>query len=168
MRKRGFEKISWEQFQKDFGKFIPNLEETYQEITMPIRKTAGSAGYDFQTLFSFTLNPGESILLPTGIKAYMEKDEFLALFVRSSLGIKKKIMLMNQVGIIDYDYYQNISNEGHIMVGLLNTGNSPWVCQKGEAIIQGIFMKYLLADHDKRNDFIRLGGIGSTDKEKLK
>ncbi|HHU23661.1 MAG: dUTP diphosphatase [Bacilli bacterium] len=168
MRRRGFEKISLKQFKKDFQDYITNPEEAYQAITLPVRKTVGSAGYDFHTLFSFTLNSGESILLPTGIKAYMEKDEFLAILIRSSLGIKKKIKLMNQVGIIDHDYYQNISNEGHIMVGLINMGDAPWVCQKGEAIVQGIFMNYLVTDNEKTNGFIRLGGIGSTDKEKLK
>lgn len=167
MRKRGFEKISFKQFQTDFGKYIDNLNEVYEQYALPNRKTMGSAGYDILALFAFTLNPGESIILPTGLRAYMNKNEFLAIVVRSSLGIKKRIMLMNQIGIIDHDYYQNITNEGHIMVGLVNMGNEPWKCKAGDAIVQGIFLNYLLTDDDN-NDFIRLGGIGSTDKENMK
>lgn len=82
---------------------------------------------------------------------------------RSSLGIKKGIMLKNSVGIIDQDYYQNIDNEGHFRIGLINMGNEIWECEAGTAIAQAIFMPYLIADNEQKIKAIRLGRIGSTD-----
>ena len=133
---------------------------------MPVRKTEKSAGYDICSAVSFTLLPGESKKVPTGLKAYMQDDEFLAVYIRSSLGIKKDIMLKNQVGIIDADFYNNPDNEGHFVIGIINNGTSTFTCNKGEAIAQGIFQKYYTVDNE---DVMllgkRMGGIGSTSKE---
>ena len=79
---RKFEKISFEQFKKD----IVDDERLYNEYDLPKRGTKYAAGYDFEALFDFTLHPGETIKIPTGIKATMEDDEVLFLIVRSSMG----------------------------------------------------------------------------------
>ena len=141
---RKFEKISFEQFKKD----IVDDERLYNEYDLPKRGTKYAAGYDFEALFDFTLHPGETIKIPTGIKATMEDDEVLFLIVRSSMGFKYNVRLCNQVGVIDKDYYNNIDNEGHIFIKLKNEGEKDYVVSKKDKICQGIFVKYLTVDDD--------------------
>lgn len=162
-KKRGFEKISFEQYVKDVGGERHELAEEYLDIKLPRRATAKSAGYDIYSPFSFELNPGETIKIPTGIKAYMQDDEVLKIYIRSSLGFKYDVTLSNNVGIIDADY-TNALNEGHIWIKLINHGDKTLSINKGEAIAQGIFEKYLKVDNDTPVKDERVGGIGSTNQ----
>ena len=155
---RKLEKISFEQFSKD----VKNDKELYNSYNLPVRKTKHSAGYDFESLESFTLKPNEIIKLPLGIKVCMNDDEAFMLYVRSSQGFKYNIRLCNQVGIIDADYYNNPDNEGHMWIRLQNHGDKDYVVKKGDAICQGIFTKYLLADDEEEVENIRKSGLGST------
>lgn len=148
MKNRGFE------IAKGFEQLKPLL---------PIRKTKKSAGYDLALLEKIQLNPGETKLAKTGIKAYMLEDEVLELYIRSSIAYKKKIVLANNVGIIDADYYNNEDNDGHIMLALINLSSEVVTFSKGEFIAQGIFKKYLTVDDDQV-EFVRTGGFGSTTK----
>ena len=109
------------------------------------------------------LAPHAVTVVPTGLKAYMGDDEYLSVFIRSSLAFKKGLMLANSTGIVDSDYYNNPDNEGHIMIAYYNTGDTPYTVEKGDRIGQGIFMKYLTVDEDAASG-MRTGGIGSTGK----
>ena len=138
-----------------------------KDINLPVRKTMYAAGYDFEAAedtlvpsFSKGMNP---VLIPTGIKAYMEDDEVLYIYNRSSNPKKKGLVMANSVGIIDKDYYGNPDNDGHIMFAFYNFKDEDVLIKKGEAIGQGIFGKYLIADIDEANG-VRTGGFGSTDK----
>ena len=131
------------------------------QINLPQRTTAESAGYDIECAETVTINPGEVKIVPTGSKAFMAYNEFLAIHIRSSIGMKRHIMLANCTGIIDSDYYNNEDNEGHILLGLYNLGTEAVTLEKGERVAQGIFTKYLVANDDEANG-IRRGGIGST------
>ena len=157
---RKFEKISFEEFIKD----VENNKELYNSYNLPIRKTKKSAGYDFESLYDFVLKPGEIIKLPLGIKACMNEDEVLMIFVRSSQGFKYNIRLCNQVGIIDSDYYNNSDNEGHLFVRLQNEGDKDYIVKKGDAICQGMFTKFLIVDDEMNMGNIRKGGLGSTNR----
>ncbi len=66
---RKFELISEEQFEKDLKEVCE-----YSDLSLPTRSTKHSAGYDFKSPIEFTLNPGESKKVPTGIKASMNED----------------------------------------------------------------------------------------------
>lgn len=154
---RKFEKISKSEFLKDVS------DANYDDIILPKRSTFNSAGYDFYSVISFTLSPGERRVIPTGIKVSMNSNEFLSIYIRSSLGFKWNIRMCNQVGIIDADYYNNSENEGHIFVCLMNEGDKVLEIKKGDRIVQGVFMPFLITDDDKTTD-IRMGGIGSTNK----
>lgn len=101
------------------------------------------------------------ILVPTGVKAYMEDDEYLAMFNRSGNPIKLGIVLTNGVGVVDSDYYGNTNNDGHIMFQFVNFGIHPVRIKKGDRIGQGIFQKFMLADDDIAGGE-RTGGHGST------
>ncbi|GAV26350.1 deoxyuridine 5'-triphosphate nucleotidohydrolase [Carboxydothermus islandicus] len=130
-------------------------------INIPRRKTKASAGYDLEAAEDVVLNPGEVKLVPTGVKAYMPEDEVLLIYIRSSLAVKKGLILANGVGVVDADYYDNPENEGHIMVPLFNPGKEPVTIRKGERIAQGIFTKYLKTEDDQAEGQ-RTGGFGST------
>lgn len=172
-------------------------EKSYEEIQLPSRATAGSAGYDFFLPFSrITLFPMDTITIPTGIKCQISKPYMLQLYPRSSHGIKNRISLSNTVGIIDGDYYNNESNEGHIMVALRNNHtvegvpikrvinpitnqesvtidmessafkSRVFIIDPGTAFCQGIFVPYGLTVDDSPRSNIRTGGIGSTTEDK--
>ena len=157
---RKFEKISFEQFIKD----VKDDKELYESYSLPKRSTKNSAGYDFFALYDYTLKPGETMKVPTGIKASMESDEVLFLVDRSSMGFKYNVRMCNQVGVIDQDYYNNPNNEGHMWIRIQNEGNMDYIVKKGEGMIQGIFMKYLKTDDDIESESVRNGGFGSTTK----
>ena len=142
---RDFEKISFEQFKKDIKDDI----ELYNEYSLPKRDSVYTAGYDIYILEDLTIKPGERKKVPTGIKSYFDKEEVLLLVVRSSMGFKYNIRLCNQVGVIDADYYNNKDNEGHIWLMIQNEGEEEYNFKKGEAIVQGLFMKYLTTKSDK-------------------
>lgn len=138
-----------------------------KDINLPIRKTKYSAGYDIEAAedtvvpsFKKGMNP---TLVKTGLKAYMQDDEVLFLYNRSSNPKKKGLILANSVGVIDKDYYGNVDNDGHIMFAFYNIKDEDITIKKGEAIGQGVFQKYFVTDDD-RADGERKGGFGSTNK----
>ena len=147
MRKRGFEIIS---------------DNKDKDIQLPMRKTAKSAGYDLEAAQDKLIKAGQCGVIATGLKAYMQDDEYLGIHIRSSLAFKKHLNLINSQGVIDADYYNNPDNEGHIMIGLINFGTEDVFIQKGMRIAQAIFYKFLTVDDDIANDSIRQGGFGST------
>ena len=136
-----------------------------KEINMPVRKTKYSAGYDIEAVedivipsFKKGMNP---TLVSTGLKAYMQEDEYLKLCNRSSNPKKKGLILANSIGVVDSDYYGNSDNDGHIMFAFYNIKEEDTYIKKGECIGQAIFEKFLVADGDKAEGE-RVGGFGST------
>lgn len=147
MRNRGFEIVS------DFKD---------KHINLPTRKTSKSAGYDIEAAEDKIIKAGKMAVIATGLKAYMQDDEYLGIHIRSSLALKKHLNLVNSQGVIDADYYNNEDNEGHIMIGLINFGNEDVEITKDMRIAQAIFYKFLIIDDEKKVDTIRSGGFGST------
>lgn len=151
-----FYKVSKTEFLKSGG------EEEYVNVSLPKRVTSGSAGYDFFAPKEYTLLPGETVKIPTGIRVKIDDGWVLTIFPRSSLGFKYKLRLDNTVGIIDSDYYY-AENEGHIFIKLTNCGDKPLTIEKGKAFAQGVFLEYGVT-YDDDSDGVRTGGFGSTDK----
>ena len=150
MKTRGFEVVK-DEFRKTKG-----------EIKLPHRSTAFSAGHDFYLPEDVTIPAhGASEAIPTDVKAYMKDGEVLMLYVRSSIGIKKGLVLANGTGIIDKDYYSNESNDGNICLALRNETDHDITLKAGERIMQGVFIPYLIADDDNTTE-TRTGGVGST------
>lgn len=165
---------------KDDSPYIDSIittNDNYNEIVLPTRSTANSAGYDFRIPFEeIHMQPGVPIILPTGIKCNLQREvtvnsengpavymvpSFLALYPRSSFGFKYGFTLLNTVAVIDADYYNNESNEGHIMVAF--TVNKEVVLKKGDKFCQGIITPFYLTEDDNTNT-VRTGGVGSTGK----
>lgn len=164
MKVAEFEKVSFDQFKEDCENTIPFIKEDpkamYENINLPVRKTKGSAGHDFVSPFDFTVRPGDSITIPTGVRCKISTGYVLMIYVRSSMGIKKGAKLSNGTGIIDSDYY-NADNEGHIFAKIENHGAAPMKVKAGEGILQGVFIPFGVADKDEVT-MKRIGGIGST------
>lgn len=163
-----FEKVSKARFVADwvdtFGGEKNEAERVYEEIKLPKRATKGSAGYDFYSPLAFTLHPGETIKIPTGIRTFMRDDYVLAVFPRSGLGFKYRLQLNNTVGIIDSDYYYS-DNEGHIFIKLTNDSNEEKILElaSGNGFAQGIFLSFGITEDDDVTE-VRNGGFGSTTK----
>ncbi len=150
---RKFKKISFEQFKKD----IADDKELYESYNLPKRSTKGSAGYDFESLEDFTIEPGKNRMIPTGIKASMNEGETLLMIERSSQGFKYNMRMCNQVGVIDKDYYNSEKNEGHIWIKLYNEGDKEYVVKRGDKIVQGIFINFLTVDDENEIESERTG-----------
>lgn len=162
-----FEKVSFEQFTKAHkGQDEAKIRELYDNLKLPKRGTAQSAGYDFFAAEDIKLAPGETITVASGIRARIKDGWFLGMFPRSGHGFKFRLQLDNTVGIIDSDYYF-ADNEGHIMVRLTNDSRSGKVAEikAGTGFCQGIFIPYGLAEEDASNLKQRTGGFGSTDSK---
>ena len=133
------------------------------EIKLPVRGDRRSAGYDFVTPVDIELAPGERKLIFTDVKAFMQDDEVLELYVRSSIGCLG-IILQNCTGIIDSSYFNNPKNDGNIGIPLWNTSDHKITIEAGERVIQGVFKKYLIVDNDKYLNGERVGGFESSGK----
>lgn len=165
-----FEKVSFQQFYRDYedtfgyGQNAAKVRKIYDDIILPSRATKGSAGYDFKSPVNFSLRPGETIKIPTGIRVKMAEDWVLQLLPRSGIGFKYRLQLNNTVGIIDSDYFYS-DNEGHIFAKMTNDTNEDKVVtiKKGEGYMQGIFIQYGITADDMA-DGRRNGGFGSTGK----
>lgn len=158
-----FEKVSYEQYAADSNKPKDDiLLDEYDSLRIPRRATKGSAGYDFFAPWSFTLKPGESIKIPSGIRVLLDEDKVLMCYPRSGLGFKYRLQLDNVTGIIDCDYSES-DNEGHIFFKLTNDSrdDKTVTVKRGEAFAQGVILQYFITEDDnvttKRN-----GGFGST------
>lgn len=164
-----FERVSSERFVQDwmdtFGGTREEAQQIYEDLKLPRRATVGSAGYDFYAPAAFSLAPGETIKIPTGVRVRMAEGWVLTCYPRSGLGFKYRLQLNNTVGIIDSDYYYS-DNEGHIFCKLTNDTNEGKALhlESREGFMQGIFLPFGITEDDdaaaKRN-----GGFGSTTRK---
>jgi dUTP pyrophosphatase len=161
---RGFEEVT--DANKKYAEKIAvhgKVTTVYPDVELPTRSDNRSAGYDFYAPIDISIVPAQKILLWTNVKAYMKCDEVLEIYPRSSMGVKKGLMLSNTVGIIDSSYYNNEGNEGNIALALLNTSGVAINIKRGERIAQGVFKQYLVSDNGNALEHIeRLGGFGSS------
>lgn len=155
-----FEKVSLKQFKE--GCERADAEKIYEEIKLPRRATAGSAGYDFYAPYDVKLAPGETVKIPTGIRVLIDDGWVLKIYPRSGLGFKYRLQLNNTVGIIDSDYSKS-DNEGHIFIKITNDSNEGKTVEipAGTGFAQGIFVEYGITCDDDA-DGVRNGGFGST------
>ena len=156
-----FLRVSDAQFAADWRDAFPG-EPTPDFPGLPRRATAGSAGYDFFAPKAFELRPGETVRIPTGVRARIDGGWVLMLFPRSGLGFKYRLRLDNTVGVVDADYF-GAKNEGHIFVKMTNCGDRPLSVAAGEAFCQGVFLPFGLTEDDDASAE-RIGGFGSTNQ----
>lgn len=163
---RGFEPVI-ESKRQNFKTYTDEQGKKFNfpiEPKLPTRADKRSAGYDFYVPKNIKLLPMQKTIIFTDVKAYMQEDEVLEIYIRSSLAIKQGLMLSNNVGIIDSSYYNNENNDGNIGVAVVNTTGITIELKAGDRFVQGIFKKFLVADEDNVLSDVRKGGIGSSGK----
>lgn len=102
-----FEKVSLPQFaeavKKTYGDKYTDYQigEAWENLKLPRRATSGSGGYDFFAPFPISLEPGEGVKIPTGVRVKIDPGWWLGCFPRSGLGFKYRFQLDNTVGVID-------------------------------------------------------------------
>jgi len=133
------------------------------EISMPNYATDGSAGIDLRACLDadIILQPGETVLIPTGIAIHINDHQLAAVLLpRSGLGHKHGIVLGNLVGLIDSDY------QGQIFVSCWNRGQTAFTVQIAERIAQMVFVPVVQAEFDIVSEFNQSergeGGFGHT------
>lgn len=131
---------------------------------IPTRADDRSAGYDVYSPIAFSIKPNEIVKIETNIKCQLEEYDVLMIYPRSSIGIKKNIMLANTTGVIDSSYYNNESNEGNIIIALYNYGDKIQHFDVGDRIAQAVIQPFLTVDNDIIIGDKRIGGIGSSGK----
>lgn len=122
---------------------------------IPKRATKGSAGWDFVAPISIKLEPGQELLVNTGISFHLPEGVFMMIVPRSSLGMKG-LALANTVGVIDSDYQDDIK------LMLVNRGKETIVINRYERFVQGILVQFFGVDDGVEEE--RRGGFGSTGK----
>lgn len=157
-----FEKVSLEQWHKDYGDDSEGIGDKILEeiIKIPTRATQNSAGYDIVTPFDIDLKPGESMKIPTGLRCKIDDGWFLTFLSRSGLGFKNHLRTANIIPVIDSDYY-NSDNEGHCWIKIVNEGDKDLHLDAGKAFCQGVFLPFGIT-YDDNADGVRNGGLGST------
>ena len=135
------------------------------EFPLPAYATPGSAGLDLRACLdqTLTLEPGQTILIPTGISIFIDDANLCATILpRSGLGHKHGIVLGNLVGLIDSDY------QGPLMVSMWNRGAQSFSIEPGDRIAQLVFMPVVQAEFTVVDSFdasVRgAGGFGHSGK----
>jgi dUTP pyrophosphatase len=162
-----FEKVPFEEYKRAYEDAMgidcdPALEELlkldWEHITLPVRATTGSAGYDFYLPCDSLFKPDCQTIVPTGIRAQIDSG-FLMLLPRSGLGFKYGMRLVNTCGIVDQDYYF-ADNYGHIMAKI--AVDEEVMLEQGTRFMQGILVPFNIVDNDAPLKELRVGGFGST------
>jgi dUTP pyrophosphatase len=133
-------------------------------VALPTYQTNASAGFDIASNESVEIQPGEVRLVRTGLIVESPDGYFLALFVRSSLPLKKGLILGNGVGVVDADYS---GPDDEVKIELLNVGGAPTQIVRGDRIAQGIFLPVRQVEWEEmeeleESDRPSRGGFGSS------
>ncbi|HEV7835985.1 MAG TPA: dUTP diphosphatase [Caballeronia sp.] len=132
---------------------------------LPAYATPGSAGLDLRACLdeAITLEPGQTVLVPTGLAIHIEDPGYAAVILpRSGLGHKHGVVLGNLVGLIDSDY------QGQLMVSTWNRGATAFTLNPFERLAQMVIVPVVQATFNIVDDFAQsergAGGFGSTGK----
>ena len=120
------------------------------EFPLPAYATSGSAGLDLRAMLKedTLLEPGQTLLIPTGLSIYIADPGLAALILpRSGLGHKHGIVLGNLVGLIDSDY------QGELMVSCWNRGQTAFKISIGERMAQLVLVPVVQAHFEIVEDF---------------
>lgn len=136
-----------------------------RDFPLPSYATPGSAGLDLRAMLQqdTVLEPGQTLLIPTGLSIYVADPQLAALILpRSGLGHKHGIVLGNLVGLIDSDY------QGELMVSCWNRGQTSFTVTVGERIAQLVLVPVVQAQFELVEEFDSsargTGGFGHSGK----
>ncbi len=145
---------------------IKKLENFDQSLQLPKYETKDAAGADLRACLdnkdTMVIQPGERVLVPTGLAFEIEPGFEVQVRPRSGLSLKTHLLVVNSPGTIDADY------RGEVKIILGNFGTSPEVIKHGDRVAQMVLAPITQAEFittDVLTDTARgEGGFGSTGK----
>jgi dUTP pyrophosphatase len=132
------------------------------DLPLPDYATPGAAGMDLLAAVTepVTLNPGERVLIPTGLRIALPADHEMQIRPRSGLALRHGIVLPNSPGTIDEDY------RGELQIIVMNAGDAPFTVARGMRIAQAVVAPVSRAVWREADDLDATargeGGFGST------
>jgi len=146
--------------------FVDVLIDSEDCRGIPTYETDGSSGFDLRSTINYVLEPGMSVLIPTGLRFKIQNGYELQVRSRSGLALKHGVVVLNQPGTIDSDY------RGLVGVILINLSKKPFAINKDDRIAQGVITPVeravlrVVSQKDYENDMTNRGsrGFGSTGK----
>lgn len=131
----------------------------YPDARLPTRATTNAAAYDLRAYLEHDLyiEPGETVLVKTGVGVEMRPDQCGIIMGRSGLAKKYGISIaQGSGGLIDADY----TPPNEIGALLHNSGRLPFLVINGDRIAQFLLTSYQTFGDEV--DTVRTGGFGST------
>jgi dUTP pyrophosphatase len=130
-------------------------------VPLPRYESADAAAFDLTASEERTVGPGEVALVATGLVIEVPRDCALLIIARSSLPIRKRLMVANGIGVVDADY-RGPSDE--IRVEVYNFSSEPVTVRPGERIAQGLIVPVVRAvwSETEESRAPSRGGFGST------
>ncbi len=130
-------------------------------LPLPRHQTQGSIGFDLLSREAAIVPPHEIRLIPANVIVAVPPGFMLMLAARSSLPIRKGLIMPNGVGIIDQDYH---GPDDEVCVQVYNVTDEPVEVERGERLAQGILVSVSQAEWLEVDDIEAesRGGFGST------
>ena len=138
------------------------IKRLSKNVSLPKYETSGSSGMDLSAYINANINlePGKSVIIPTGLSVAIPKNFEIQIRPRSGLAAIKKITVLNTPGTIDADY------RGEIKVILINLGDETFIIEKGLRIAQMVFCPVIQVQLEEVNELNNTtrgkDGFGST------
>jgi dUTP pyrophosphatase len=132
-------------------------------VSLPAYETPGAAGFDLASSVDMTVEPGQVVLVPTGLVIEVPAGHLLGVFARSSTPLKRGLMVANGVGVVDSDY---CGPADEIKIEVVNFTTTPVAIRRGERLAQGVILPFVRAEWQEERKIQRptRGGFGATDK----
>ena len=151
---------------------VVKVKKLFKDAQMPTIATEGSAGADLRAylydeelnekLLKIILQPGQEVKIHTGLAFQLPKGTAMLLLPRSSMGIKKNLILKNTIGLLDCDY------TGECLIFLKNIGDTPVAIEQNERLVQALIIPYVKADYQEVEELDETergaSGFGSSGK----
>ena len=145
-----------------FDKRQVAVKKLNEKAVLPTYGSEYAAGADLYACLEkdVTVNPGETVLIPTGLAMEVPVGCAGLIYARSGLATKKGLAPANKVGVVDSDY------RGEIKVALHNHSNVPQTVSAGERVAQFVITPYIVAEYVEMEELSQTvrgeGGFGST------
>ncbi len=140
-----------------------NIQIKRVDLTLPLPRyeSSGAVAFDLLAREDTVVPPGEIVLVPVNVIVQTPPGFMLVLASRSSLPLKKGLVVPNGIGVVDQDY---CGPDDELKIQILNIKGMPATVERGERIAQGIFVKIEKAEWTEVEQILNKsrGGFGST------
>ena len=142
-------------------KLVVDIRRLDPELPLPAYSSTGSVGFDLYCREDTTVEPGQIVLLPTGVAVATPEGYMLLVTLRSSTPRRKGLSVPHGIGVIDQDYR---GDGDEILCQVYNFTQQPVQVRRGERVAQGIFVRVDRAEwHEVSSmDAPTRGGFGSS------